>query len=178
MAGSGCVVTVHGIGFQQPPKDGTPGYADALHKHLREPLARKPAARRSEATSHRRAGVRLQRSGRFAVQRAGTAGQGTAARERGGQDRAHRLRLLAIGVTGVTDRGDGGGDGSSSDLALSLGERTRRASAAVFRRTGGAAPGLGRGRAFNVDPAQRSGCSGPPRRPGAPFAALHPGRVH
>lgn len=38
MAGSVCVVTVHGIGFQQPPKDGTPGYADALHEHLRKPL--------------------------------------------------------------------------------------------------------------------------------------------
>jgi hypothetical protein len=31
-----CLVTIHGIGFQQPPlKDGTPGYADALHQHLR-----------------------------------------------------------------------------------------------------------------------------------------------
>ncbi len=38
MAGSICVVTVHGIGFQQPPKDGRPGYADALHEHLRKPL--------------------------------------------------------------------------------------------------------------------------------------------
>lgn len=40
MAGSICVVTVHGIGFQQPPnpKDGTPGYADALHGHLRKAL--------------------------------------------------------------------------------------------------------------------------------------------
>jgi hypothetical protein len=38
MAGSVCVVTVHGIGFQQPPKDGQPGYADALHEHLRKPL--------------------------------------------------------------------------------------------------------------------------------------------
>jgi hypothetical protein len=38
MAGSICVVTVHGIGFQQPPKDGTPGYADPLHEHLRKPL--------------------------------------------------------------------------------------------------------------------------------------------
>ncbi len=38
MAGSVCLVTVHGIGFQQPPKDGNPGYADALHEHLRRPL--------------------------------------------------------------------------------------------------------------------------------------------
>jgi hypothetical protein len=38
MAGSVCVVTVHGIGFQQPPRDGTPGYADALHDLLRRPL--------------------------------------------------------------------------------------------------------------------------------------------
>jgi hypothetical protein len=33
-----CLVTVHGIGFQQPPEDGRPGYADALHAHLRERL--------------------------------------------------------------------------------------------------------------------------------------------
>ena len=33
-----CLVTVHGIGFQQPPKDGQPGYADALHDHLRQEL--------------------------------------------------------------------------------------------------------------------------------------------
>jgi hypothetical protein len=34
------VVTVHGIGFQQPPNDklGVPGYADALHAALRTPL--------------------------------------------------------------------------------------------------------------------------------------------
>ena len=42
MAGSGCVVTVHGIGFQQPPTDGNPGYADALHENLRAAL---PAGR-------------------------------------------------------------------------------------------------------------------------------------
>jgi hypothetical protein len=34
-----CLVTVHGIGFQQPPRDGKPGYADALHKHLHAPGA-------------------------------------------------------------------------------------------------------------------------------------------
>jgi hypothetical protein len=34
-----CLVTVHGIGFQQPPKDGKPGYADALHEHLHAPDA-------------------------------------------------------------------------------------------------------------------------------------------
>jgi hypothetical protein len=33
-----CLVTVHGIGFQQPPEDGRPGYADALHEHLHEVL--------------------------------------------------------------------------------------------------------------------------------------------
>jgi len=35
-----CVVTVHGIGFQTPPRDqeGIPGYADALHAHLSEVL--------------------------------------------------------------------------------------------------------------------------------------------
>jgi hypothetical protein len=31
-------VTVHGIGFQQPPVNGTPGYADGLHEHLRQGL--------------------------------------------------------------------------------------------------------------------------------------------
>jgi hypothetical protein len=41
MAGSVCVVTVHGIGFQQPPKGSTPGYADALHEHLRKPLGKR-----------------------------------------------------------------------------------------------------------------------------------------
>ena len=33
-----CLVSVHGIGFQQPPVDGRPGYADALHAHLHERL--------------------------------------------------------------------------------------------------------------------------------------------
>jgi hypothetical protein len=34
-----CLVTVHGIGFQQPPRNGKPGYADALHEHLHAPDA-------------------------------------------------------------------------------------------------------------------------------------------
>jgi hypothetical protein len=39
VAGSLVLVTVHGIGFQQPPTpDGRPGYADALHASLRVPL--------------------------------------------------------------------------------------------------------------------------------------------
>jgi hypothetical protein len=29
-----CVLTVHGIGFQQPPHHGLPGYADVLHGNL------------------------------------------------------------------------------------------------------------------------------------------------
>ena len=29
-----CLVTIHGIGFQQPPLAGNPGYADDLHAHL------------------------------------------------------------------------------------------------------------------------------------------------
>lgn len=29
-----CVLTVHGIGFQQPPTDSGPGYADVLHENL------------------------------------------------------------------------------------------------------------------------------------------------
>jgi hypothetical protein len=29
-----CIVTIHGIGFQQPPSEGKPGYADDLHAHL------------------------------------------------------------------------------------------------------------------------------------------------
>jgi hypothetical protein len=36
--GSTCLVTIHGIGFQQPPADGRPGYADALHEHLHAQL--------------------------------------------------------------------------------------------------------------------------------------------
>lgn len=34
MAHRVCLVTVHGIGFQQPPEDGRPGYADGLHSLL------------------------------------------------------------------------------------------------------------------------------------------------
>jgi hypothetical protein len=30
-----CVLTVHGIGFQQPPTDSAAGYADVLHENLR-----------------------------------------------------------------------------------------------------------------------------------------------
>jgi hypothetical protein len=33
-----CVVTVHGIGFQQAPAEGVPGYADELHRSLRVEL--------------------------------------------------------------------------------------------------------------------------------------------
>lgn len=42
MAGSVCLVTVHGIGFQRAPDDAAnvAGYADALHAHLRECLGR------------------------------------------------------------------------------------------------------------------------------------------
>lgn len=35
---STCLVTIHGIGFQQPPSDGVAGYADGLHKRLAEQL--------------------------------------------------------------------------------------------------------------------------------------------
>jgi hypothetical protein len=33
-----CIVTIHGIGFQQPPGKDVAGYADDLHAHLREHL--------------------------------------------------------------------------------------------------------------------------------------------
>jgi hypothetical protein len=33
-----CVLTVHGIGFQQPPTDSVAGYADVLHKNLSDGL--------------------------------------------------------------------------------------------------------------------------------------------
>ena len=33
-----CVLTVHGIGFQQPPTDSAAGYADVLHKNLSDGL--------------------------------------------------------------------------------------------------------------------------------------------
>jgi hypothetical protein len=36
-----CMLTVHGIGFQQPPQDGMPGYADGLHANLAELLGDK-----------------------------------------------------------------------------------------------------------------------------------------
>jgi hypothetical protein len=29
-----CLVTIHGVGFMQPPMHGIPGYADGLHEHL------------------------------------------------------------------------------------------------------------------------------------------------
>ena len=29
-----CFVTIHGVGFQQPPLDGILGYADGLHANL------------------------------------------------------------------------------------------------------------------------------------------------
>lgn len=34
-----CLVTIHGIGFQQVPEDGVPGYADPLHQHLSKMLS-------------------------------------------------------------------------------------------------------------------------------------------
>ncbi|HEY2702641.1 MAG TPA: hypothetical protein VGL20_03025 [Candidatus Dormibacteraeota bacterium] len=33
-----CLLTIHGIGFQQPPAAGVPGYADDLHERLRGAL--------------------------------------------------------------------------------------------------------------------------------------------
>jgi hypothetical protein len=36
-----CMLTVHGIGFQQPPQPGIPGYADGLHQNLTEVLGDK-----------------------------------------------------------------------------------------------------------------------------------------
>jgi len=33
-----CVLTVHGIGFQQPPTDSAAGYADVLHENLSDGL--------------------------------------------------------------------------------------------------------------------------------------------
>ncbi len=33
-SGITCIVTIHGVGFQQPPSEGVPGYADDLHTHL------------------------------------------------------------------------------------------------------------------------------------------------
>jgi len=33
-----CVVTIHGIGFEQAPTDGAPGYADGLHERLSRAL--------------------------------------------------------------------------------------------------------------------------------------------
>ncbi len=33
-----CIVTIHGIGFEQPPSEGVAGYADDLHTHLHEHL--------------------------------------------------------------------------------------------------------------------------------------------
>lgn len=41
MAGLTCIVTVHGIGFQQPPHDGAPGYADTLHANLQRVLGKR-----------------------------------------------------------------------------------------------------------------------------------------
>lgn len=38
MGGSTCLVTIHGIGFQQPPEDGRAGYADMLHRRLHREL--------------------------------------------------------------------------------------------------------------------------------------------
>ncbi len=37
-AGTVCLVTIHGIGFQQAPADGIPGYADDLHRNLVDAL--------------------------------------------------------------------------------------------------------------------------------------------
>lgn len=33
-----CLLTVHGIGFQQPPTDSGAGYADVLHENLSDGL--------------------------------------------------------------------------------------------------------------------------------------------
>jgi hypothetical protein len=35
-----CMVTLHGIGFEQPPQGNLPGYADDLHEHLHERLGK------------------------------------------------------------------------------------------------------------------------------------------
>lgn len=33
-----CLLTIHGVGFEEPPHDGMPGYADSLHEHLSQHL--------------------------------------------------------------------------------------------------------------------------------------------
>ncbi len=33
-----CLVTLHGVGFMQPPQQNVPGYADPLHEHLKKQL--------------------------------------------------------------------------------------------------------------------------------------------
>jgi hypothetical protein len=50
-----CIVTIHGIGFQQPPFGGMPGYADDLHSRLSQHLGatlcddpERPRSRRGE----------------------------------------------------------------------------------------------------------------------------------
>lgn len=37
-SGITCIVTIHGVGFQQPPLKDVPGYADDLHTHLCDEL--------------------------------------------------------------------------------------------------------------------------------------------
>lgn len=37
-AGICCLVTIHGVGFMQPPRNNVPGYADQLHDHLADQL--------------------------------------------------------------------------------------------------------------------------------------------
>jgi len=75
MAAGTCIVTVHGIGFQQPPQDGRPGYADGLHENLRAVLGERlgddperagggPVYVRSEVDGSRLDGLARLRDGR------------------------------------------------------------------------------------------------------------------
>jgi hypothetical protein len=52
-----CLVTVHGIGFQQAPECGMPGYADELHDRLRVAL---PGALGEDAEGRKRGPVYVQ----------------------------------------------------------------------------------------------------------------------
>jgi hypothetical protein len=48
-----CIVTIHGIGFQQAPGEGLKGYADDLHKHLCCELNKDGAELLSDDPDHR-----------------------------------------------------------------------------------------------------------------------------
>jgi hypothetical protein len=125
-----CVLTVHGIGFQQPPMPGVPGYADVLHHNLgaelgdllgddpkREPGQTGPVYVMSARPGTRETEWGLKRLGHWRDGRLNIAGMPLAEDDR-------PIAHVALVYTSLEDMGPllGSGTGTVAEAGLLLGQ--------------------------------------------------------